>query len=185
MGEGGGMRLLKSRAAEGLWEDAVGYAMGNAVGDAVGDAVGITQSNAMGDAVGYAQEEQGGGELPGAAQAGGVRDALTGEDEVAIQQSLLEVEAAAGEQVLVEGGEDLPEQAGAAPLAVTAVAGLVRRVAGGEVVPGGAGGELPEDGLQDEAVVEGRAAAGGSGRRGKEGLEEGPLVVGEEHRIFE
>ena len=78
------------------------------------------------------------------------------------------------------GGELLQEsfpQAKAAPLAVAAVDGLVGREVGGQVVPGDSVADFVEDGFEDEAIVEGRAAAQVLRRRWKEGLEDGPLVV--------
>lgn len=54
---------------------------------------------------------------------------------------------------------------------------LPGRGLGGNIIPGQAGGELPENILKDLAVVERWAAAGG-GR--KKRLEEMPLGVGEE-----
>jgi len=66
------------------------------------------------------------------------------------------------------------------PLAVAAITGLAGRGAGGEQVPGGAGAELTEDGVEDQTVGnEGTATR--RGRGWEEVLEEGPLVVGEEH----
>ena len=49
---------------------------------------------------------------------------------------------------------------------------------GGQIVPGDTGGDFVDDGFEDEAIVEGRSAAQEGRRRGKEGLEDGPLFVG-------
>jgi hypothetical protein len=46
---------------------------------------------------------------------------------------------------------------------IALVACLPGRRGGGEVIPGLVGGELPEDVLEDEAVIQGRATAGGRG----------------------
>jgi hypothetical protein len=72
-----------------------------------------------------------------------------------------EVEAATLAQVAVEGSDNGVEGALALPVVEAAVAGLPGGEAGGQVVPGGGGAELPEDGIQDLALVEGRAAAQG------------------------
>jgi len=82
--------------------------------------------------------------------------------------------------ILEIGAELLQEsfpQAMAAPLAVAAVDGLVGGEVGGQVVPGDSVADFVEDGFEDEAIVEGRAAAQVLRRRWKEGLEDGPLVV--------
>jgi hypothetical protein len=52
-------------------------------------------------------------------------------------------------------------------------------VGGGQAVPGGQVGEFPEDGVEDEALVQRGAAAGGCSRGLEEGLDEGPLLIGE------
>ena len=84
------------------------------------------------------------------------------------------------EEVLVEGEEDLVEAAVPAPYAIAAIAGWMGWIAGREVFPRGIGTDLPEDGIQDRARVEGRAAAGGLGGVVVEnGLEEAPLLVSE------
>jgi hypothetical protein len=94
------------------------------------------------------------------------------------------VDAAAVAQITVQNVENLVEQACGPPLMVVAIAGLVRRVDRGEVIPGGAGGELPEDRIEDAARVVGGTAAGrGFGR--EERGEKLPLLGGEEHGIFE
>ncbi len=52
-----------------------------------------------------------------------------------------------------------------------------------EQVPGRVGAELPEDSVEDEPVGdEGTATRRGRGR--EEVLEEGPLLVGEEHGLW-
>jgi hypothetical protein len=58
------------------------------------------------------------------------------------------------EEVIKEGVEDLVEEAGALPEAITTVGGLVGGVAPGEVVPGGIVADLPEDGIQDGARID-------------------------------
>ena len=73
----------------------------------------------------------------------------------------------------------------AGPFAVIAVAGLVGGVIGGHVVPGVVGAELPEDAIEDGTTIKGRAAAVEWRGRGKDGLNQAPLFVGEVHRIFE
>ena len=82
-----------------------------------------------------------------------------GEVDVAIAVSLDGVEAAALFEIVEQFSDEGIQQTEATPLAVAAVAGLVGGVARGEVVPGGIVGELPKDGIEDGAVVEGRAAA--------------------------
>ena len=50
------------------------------------------------------------------------------------------------EEVIKEGEEDLVEEAGALPEAITTIGSLMGGVAPGEVVPGGIVTDLPEDG---------------------------------------
>jgi len=56
--------------------------------------------------------------------------------------SFLEVETATGEEVIVEYVDNLAEKTFLFPEQVATVASLVGGIAGGEVVPGEAGGEL-------------------------------------------
>ena len=67
-----------------------------------------------------------------------------------------EVQTATVAQVAVEGGENGAEGALALPVVETAVADLPGGEIGRQVVPGGGGAVLPEDGIQDRALVEGR-----------------------------
>jgi hypothetical protein len=88
---------------------------------------------------------------------------------------------------------DLIEEAGALPLTVIAVAGLPagggpQTGRAGEAVPGFLVGNLPEDGVEDEAQVRGRATreksvlrvGSGPGRGGgEERLDQDPLFGGQ------
>jgi hypothetical protein len=99
-----------------------------------------------------------------------------------------EVQSAALNQVLVEGTVDLIEEAGTLPHAVVAVAGLPFGGGTGEAVPGFPVGNLPEDGVEDEAQVGRRATRGLAPDRGcsllgrgsgEEGFDQGPLFDGQ------
>ena len=78
---------------------------------------------------GQLDEDERGGELPGVMQFSGSVDlvtaALEGNIDGAIREGLIKVEAAALEEVLEEGIEDLIQGAGALPDAVAAKAGLM------------------------------------------------------------
>jgi hypothetical protein len=74
--------------------------------------------------------------------------------------------------------QDAVEQAGAAHLGEAVVDRLPLAVAVGQVAPGGAGVEPPEDAVEDEAVVLPLAAAAAR-PRGEKGSEQLPLRVGE------
>lgn len=78
---------------------------------------------------------------------------------VTMLDKLLDIHTAAVEVILVEGLEDGVEQAEALPLAIAAVAGLVGGVCGGQVIPGGIVAKLPEDAIQDTALVDGGTTA--------------------------
>jgi len=65
------------------------------------------------------------------------------------------------------------------PVVVMLIAGLPGWNSGGDIIPGLAGGELPEDVFEDGAVIQGGATTGGGGS--EERLEKEPLGVGEEH----
>ncbi len=98
-----------------------------------------------------------------------------------------QVKAAALQKVFEEGAEDGLPGAVDLPAVVPLVAGLPGGFGHGKAVPGEAGGELEEDDLEQQAMVE-RGPAAERARRslqpgggGEEGLEEGPLGIGEEH----
>jgi hypothetical protein len=88
-----------------------------------------------------------------------------------------QVEVAALKEIGEEGEEEGLPEAGVLEEMVALVTTLPGRGSGWEVIPGAVGGEFLEDELEDEAVIQGGTAAGSGG---EEGLEETPLVVGEE-----
>jgi len=90
-----------------------------------------------------------------------------------------EVEVATRVEIGEEGLDDAGPDAGGLPATIMLVTGLPGGRGGRDIVPRLTGGELPEDGLEDGAHIGSRAATGGGGREDR--LEEGPLVVGEEH----
>jgi hypothetical protein len=96
----------------------------------------------------------------------------------------VDIESAALAQIAVKEAIDLGQKAGALPKEVPAVAGRVGGVSGRHVIPGGAGGEFPEDAFEDEALVHYGAAARRWGRRREEGPDEGPLFIGEAEHDF-
>jgi hypothetical protein len=137
-------------------------------------------------------KHQGGGELPGVKKFGGGVDPVTvlleGDGNGSSAESKLGVEVAALAEVIIEGVEDLVEQAGALPEAITTIGGLMGGVALGEVVPGGIVADLPEDGIQDGARIDRGTTTylqGTGSRMGvvsiDYGLDETPLLVGEVH----
>jgi len=107
--------------------------------------------------------------------------------DVPMLEGIVEVEAAALEEVLGKGVEDHVQGASFLPEAVAAITGLVGGVAYGQVSPWRRVADLPQDGIQDGAGIEGRPSAhGGTGRGGRmafvdDGLDEHPLQVGEVH----
>ena len=102
----------------------------------------------------------------------------------AIAKCALGIEAAAVEEVFVEGEEYLVEEAIPGPQAVTTIAGRMGGIASGQVFPRGIVADLPEDSIQDRAGIEGWAAARGLGGEFiEEGLDEAPLLVGEVHGV--
>ena len=103
-------------------------------------------------------EQHEGGKLPGALEAR-VGDELPMfilklEAESAVLEDCFEIKATAVAKVAVESLEDLEQNAGALPLPVAAITGLVGRVAGRHVVPGGTGADLPEDAVEHSTLVE-------------------------------
>jgi hypothetical protein len=126
-------------------------------------------------------DEDGGGELPGIFK---LRRAGEGEHpagfsvdgKVTIFVHGVKVKTAALKKISIEGLDDGFPEAGVLPAVVALVTGLPGGGSGGEVIPGHAGGELEEDVFEDQAVIEGRAAAG---RGREERLEEEPLGVGD------
>ena len=85
-----------------------------------------------------------------------------------IFQGMLEVKTTARLQVNRQGIKDGLPGAGLLPVVIALVAGLPGRRSGGNVIPRLVGGELPEDGLEDGAVIEGRTTTGD--RRSEERL---------------
>jgi hypothetical protein len=85
--------------------------------------------------------------------------------------------------VLRQGVEHAVEHPGPDPRLIPAVAGLVGGIAPRQILPGRAGLEDPEDPVQHIARVAPRPAApvGATARLGEQGLEHGPLFVGEVH----
>jgi hypothetical protein len=141
---------------------------------------------------GQLDKHKGGGELPGVNKFGGGVDTVTvlleGDGNGPGAESKPRVELTALDEVIKEGVEDLVEEAGALPEVISAVDGLMRGVALGEVVPGGIVTDLPEDGIQDGARIDRWAAThlqGTGSRMGvviiDYGLDETPLVIGEVH----
>ena len=103
--------------------------------------------------------------------------------EGAVDEALGEVEAAALLQVLGQRPEGFGEHALLGPPLEAAVAGLVGRVALGQVAPGGAGTQDPQDGVEDVPwVPPGPAFAVRPARRiGDQGFQDLPLLVGKVH----
>ena len=110
---------------------------------------------------GELDKHQGGGELPGVKKLGGGEDPVTvpleSDGNGPGAESKPRVELTALEEVIKEGVEDLVEEAGALPEVITAIGGLMGGVSLREVVPGGIVTDLPEDGIQDGARIDGRA----------------------------
>ncbi len=90
---------------------------------------------------GELDNHQGGGELPGVKKLGGGEDTVTvpleSDGNGPGAESKPGVELTALEEVIKEGVEDLVQEAGTLPEAITTVDGLMGGVAGGEIVPGG------------------------------------------------
>jgi len=103
----------------------------------------------------------------------------------AVADSLRQVEAAARAEIFRQNGVDFLQQAGALPLEVIAVTGLVGGVGRRHVIPRLTGANLPEDAVQDGAPIA-RGTPGVRRRQGrKAGFNQPPLFVGKVHRNFE
>ncbi len=85
--------------------------------------------------------------------------------------------------ILGHGIEHSVEHPGPDPGLVAAMAGLVGRVARGQILPGGAGLEDPEDPVQYIARVAPRAPSPirPAARLGQQRFEHGPLSISEVH----
>jgi hypothetical protein len=84
-------------------------------------------------------------------------------------------------ECLGEGFEDAPQHAGADPLLKPPVAGLMRRIAGRQVRPWGAGPQDPEDAFKNRAVLPPGAPSTvtAARQRGQEAPNHVPLLVRE------
>lgn len=76
-----------------------------------------------------------------------------------------EVKTAAVAQVIDKDFEDGFPKAGMLPAMETLITDLPGRGLRGDIVPGQAVGELPEDVLEDEAVIKGWATTGGGRKK--------------------
>jgi len=85
--------------------------------------------------------------------------------------------------VLRQGVQHAVEHSGSEPRLIAPVAGLIRGIAPWQILPRGAGLEDPQDAVQYVAgVAPGpTASVGATARCGQQGLEHGPLSVGEVH----
>src|SRR5262249_33159886 len=108
---------------------------------------------------------------------GGAGRGPTGADGRAIDAPEVEVDQAALVQAELQRFQDAVEQAALAHLAEAVVDRLPLAVAVGQVAPGGARIQSPEDAVEDEAVVLPLATAPAGPWR-KEGSEQLPLGVG-------
>src|SRR5262245_10253617 len=78
---------------------------------------------------------------------------LVGADDAAVDEEQVPVDPAVGLALGLQVLQELLPQAVAGPLAEAVVDGRPRAEALGEVAPGGAGGQDPEDAVEQEAVV--------------------------------
>jgi hypothetical protein len=103
---------------------------------------------------------------------------LVDTDDTAIDKVEGPVELPGGIGAGVEGGQDAVPDASALPAAEAAVDGLPGAIVGGEIPPGGTGGQAPEEGVEDAAMVKVGAPSSRFGRW-KQGRQLLPLVVSE------
>ena len=133
------------------------------------------------------KDDGSGGSLPGAVQAGGQGEVeglgLLNEANVAPTDRRKDIQAAALRQVFDQGGHDRIERTGLLPRVSVTAAGLLGRIAGGEIVPLTTSADLPEDGVEHGAGVPRRPATPPvvRGRGGDDLLNNLPLFVGQIH----
>lgn len=143
-------------------------------------AVAVEAIGAMGELPG---EDPAGADLPGLGDIGVDGDGPVVEVDIDFVDAggigCGEGEAATVREVGGEGLEEAIPESKALPLAVAPVDGLVGGEAGRQVAPGEVVADFVEDGVEDENVVEGRAAAQGGRGWGEEGVEEEVLGGGE------
>jgi len=98
-----------------------------------------------------------------------------------VLEELEDIQAAASAAILDQGCEDLRQDPQGNPEAIATVTGLVRGVGRGQLIPGRMVDDLPEDGIEDEAFVDGGTAASSLDREVglKDGAYELPLLSGE------
>jgi len=84
---------------------------------------------------------------------------LVGADDRAIDEVEPPIDLARRIGLLLDGGEDLVPDTGLRPAPEAGVHRLPGSVPLGQVAPGDAGGQLPEDGVEDATIVLARSAA--------------------------
>jgi len=132
-------------------------------------------------------QEQGGGGLPGVLPARGEEEVgfpgQVKKIDLMILHGFLEIKTALG-KMFCDGFNNGIQESGAIPFGVTAEAGLMGGVLAGEIIPGGAGAQFPEDGIQDAAGGLGRTPGTSIEVLRQERLNYDPLIVGEVHDLL-
>jgi hypothetical protein len=73
--------------------------------------------------------------------------------EGSVDEGLLQIERATGQQVLGQGAQNPLQTALSHPLLETAMAGLVRRILAGQILPAGSGAQNPEHAVEHGAGI--------------------------------
>ena len=99
-----------------------------------------------------------------------------------IDERFGQIDLAAVAEIFREPLQETIESTGALPLLKAAMAGLVRGIAGGQIMPRGAGAQHPEHAIQHRPRIGPRASAPiGASARTKGRFEQRPLGVSEIH----
>jgi hypothetical protein len=101
-----------------------------------------------------------------------------------VDEGLTKINFAAIAQIFRQALQEPIEPAAALPLLKSAMAGLIRRIASRQVVPGRAGPQHPQHAVEDGARIRPRTPAPiGAAPRAEGRFKHGPLGIGEVHAV--
>jgi hypothetical protein len=109
---------------------------------------------------------------------------LFGTAEGSVDESLLQIESTAGQQIFGQSAENPLQTALPHPLLEAAMAGLVRRILAGQILPAGSGAQNPKHTVEHSAGVAPRPPPSiAASFFAQQRLDHGPLGIVEVHAL--